>query len=478
VWYPACAAASARRAACLPACLPSSLSLPANHVHSTPITLPHRPARLLRVGADAGTPAVITAPPSSSVPRVAVSLDGSPVASRRSREALRVASPASVGSGTPEPHPPTRTSAGAAAAGPPPTGRRETVVGVGAGAGAGAGSATPARPRTLGGAGAAGAAATAAVGSPAPVEGLLPATPISVAFVSTPVAATAAGAGAGGAGDRTAPGRERAARDRSSVGSVGYTGSGSAAATPAPTPAAAAATPAATPMAGARAEGDANVRVLVRPRPLNALERERNGDETCVTMEGNSVRLLKTDTTLTFDHVFPPTCPQEAVFAQVGPSSVAGGWACVWAGLCARGCCLGACGCVRVRVRVCACGVMLCMCVPTPAAPLCAQPLVYPATNSTPTPPLRLARACALARRRRAVRLQRHRVCIRPNRQWEDVHYDGGCCVRACAYEGRTAFRTRCWELCTLTVSAPLPPPATTPRAWTTLRAVATMQPE
>lgn len=69
--------------------------------------------------------------------------------------------------------------------------------------------------------------------------------------------------------------------------------------------------------------GDANVRVLVRARPLNALERERNGDETCITLDGNAVRLSKTDARIAFDHVFGPDTTQDHVFAQVGPASVA-----------------------------------------------------------------------------------------------------------------------------------------------------------
>ncbi len=64
--------------------------------------------------------------------------------------------------------------------------------------------------------------------------------------------------------------------------------------------------------------------MLVRARPLNALERERNGDETCITLDGNAVRLSKTDARIAFDHVFGPDTTQNHVFAQVGPASVAG----------------------------------------------------------------------------------------------------------------------------------------------------------
>ncbi len=64
--------------------------------------------------------------------------------------------------------------------------------------------------------------------------------------------------------------------------------------------------------------------MLVRARPLNALERERNGDETCITLEGNSVRLAKSEARVAFDHVFGPDTTQLHVFDQVGPASVAG----------------------------------------------------------------------------------------------------------------------------------------------------------
>ena len=70
--------------------------------------------------------------------------------------------------------------------------------------------------------------------------------------------------------------------------------------------------------------GEANVRVLLRARPLNALEREMAGEETCITLSGDTVRMAKNDTTVTFDRVIAPGVTQEAVFGMVGPTSITG----------------------------------------------------------------------------------------------------------------------------------------------------------
>ncbi len=75
---------------------------------------------------------------------------------------------------------------------------------------------------------------------------------------------------------------------------------------------------------------ECNVQVIMRPRPLNDLERTRAGDKECIRVVGDSVELLNSASAstdaprYTFDKVLDPASSQQDVFELMGPKAVKG----------------------------------------------------------------------------------------------------------------------------------------------------------
>lgn len=69
---------------------------------------------------------------------------------------------------------------------------------------------------------------------------------------------------------------------------------------------------------------------MLRARPLNSLELTKNGDETCITCDGDSVavRVAKAEHAGTvrfaFDRVFGPSSTQKQVYDFIGPIAIHG----------------------------------------------------------------------------------------------------------------------------------------------------------
>jgi hypothetical protein len=79
-------------------------------------------------------------------------------------------------------------------------------------------------------------------------------------------------------------------------------------------------------------ERDAGVKVVLRARPLNALENMKTGGETCITCEGDTVacKVAKGEHAgslkFSFDSVFGPDSTQKQVYDFVGPIAIQGAW--------------------------------------------------------------------------------------------------------------------------------------------------------
>ena len=85
--------------------------------------------------------------------------------------------------------------------------------------------------------------------------------------------------------------------------------------------------PAAVWFAGDR---DTGVRVVLRARPLNSLEKSRAADSVCISIDGDSVecKVAKAEHAGTqrysFDKVFGPDSEQRGVYEFIGPQAING----------------------------------------------------------------------------------------------------------------------------------------------------------
>jgi hypothetical protein len=75
---------------------------------------------------------------------------------------------------------------------------------------------------------------------------------------------------------------------------------------------------------------DTGVRVVLRARPLNALERSKAADQLCLGIEGDAVecRMAKGEhagsVRFSFDKVFGPDSEQKQVYDFIGPQAIHG----------------------------------------------------------------------------------------------------------------------------------------------------------
>lgn len=75
---------------------------------------------------------------------------------------------------------------------------------------------------------------------------------------------------------------------------------------------------------------DTGVRVVLRARPLNALERSKSADSLCVAIDGDSVmcKVARQEHAgslrFSFDKVFGPDSAQHDVYDFIGPQAIAG----------------------------------------------------------------------------------------------------------------------------------------------------------
>lgn len=75
------------------------------------------------------------------------------------------------------------------------------------------------------------------------------------------------------------------------------------------------------------------MRVVLRARPLNSLERSKAADSLCLSIDGDSVecRVAKAEhagsSRFSFDRVFGPDSEQRSVYEFVGPQAINGPFA-------------------------------------------------------------------------------------------------------------------------------------------------------
>jgi hypothetical protein len=75
---------------------------------------------------------------------------------------------------------------------------------------------------------------------------------------------------------------------------------------------------------------DTGVRVVLRARPLNSLERSKAADSLCIGIDGDSVecKVAKQDhagtVRFSFDKVFGPDSEQKQVYDFIGPQAING----------------------------------------------------------------------------------------------------------------------------------------------------------